>query len=735
MNEQLTKRITAVIMAHGLAMSAGAQSTNTPPVSGDTNATSKLPDVVVKGQQEPEPYKPETLQSPRYTEPLRDVPQTITVVPRAVMEQQGATTLRDVLRNVPGISFQAGEGGVPAGDNLSIRGFSARTDMFVDNVRDFGGYSRDPFNFEQVEVVKGPASSYAGRGSTGGSINLVSKTPQIDPFYAGSFGVGTEDYKRLTLDLNQPIDKSPIDGTAMRLNGMWTDSGVANRDVVNNERWGLAPSVAFGVGTPTRVTVSYFHLEQDNIPDYGIPWVPENTGPLARYSDKPAPTDFSNFYGLKDKDFETTRTYIPTALIEHDFNEKFSLRNTTRYGRTDRDSVITAPRFRDLDPTTNSVQYGNSINRQNQSRDMVDTIFANQTDFTSRFDTWKFGHTLVTSLEYAHESSLNYTRTGAVSQTTLQNPNHSEAYPFEIRRNGVRAETVADSFAVSMFDTIKFSEHWQAQGGLRWDYFNAEFQSVTNNRPRMDELSRTDHMLSWRGGLVYKPIKEGSIYAAYGTSFNPSAEGLTLANTASALNNFKTDPEESRTFELGTKWDLLENHLSLSLAVFRTEKTDARTEDPADTGDIVVLDGEQRVDGIELGVAGRITDKWQVFGGYAHMRSKITESNNPDEVGNELSNTPENTFSLWTTYDLPYNFQVGAGAQYTDSRFSSNANTREAPSYVLFDAMAAWNVSKNFSLRLNVYNLADEEYIDRVGGGHFVPGPGRSGILTANLTF
>src|SRR5688500_13838016 len=209
------------------------------------------------------------------------------------MEQQNVTTLRDVLRNVPGISYQAGEGGVPAGDNLSIRGFSARTDIFVDNVRDFGGYSRDPFNLEQVEVAKGPASSYAGRGSTGGSINLVSKRPTLDPFYAGSFGVGTEDYKRLTLDLNQPITGSPVDGTALRLNGMWTDSGVSDRDVVNNERWGIAPSVAFGLGTPTRLTLSYFHLEQDNIPDYGIPWVPANTNAfLRRYSNQAKPVDF-----------------------------------------------------------------------------------------------------------------------------------------------------------------------------------------------------------------------------------------------------------------------------------------------------------------------------------------------------------------------------------------------------------------------------------------------------------
>ena len=722
-------------MAHGLALSAGAQSTNNPPAAGATNAPAKLPDVIVKGQQEQaDPYKSDAVQSPRYTEPLRDIPQTITVVPRAIIEQQNATTLRDVLRNVPGISYQAGEGGVPAGDNLSIRGFNARTDIFVDGIRDFGGYSRDPFNTEQVEVMKGPGSTFAGRGSSGGIVNLVSKRPAIDPFYAGSFGVGTDDYKRLTLDLNQPIEKSPIAGTALRLNGMWTEGDVPDRDVVHNERWGIAPALTFGLGTPTRATFSYSYLEQDNIPDYGIPWVPTNSGPLAAYGDKPAPVDFENFYGLKARDFEETRTHIPTALIEHDFSERFSLRNITGYGRTDRDSVITAPRFVDLDPTA-GVSHGNLVNRQLQSRDQKDTVFANYLDFTSRVDTWRINHTIVSTIEYAHESSKNYARTGAVSRTTLFNPNPSDPYPSDVRRNGIRASAKADSFALALFDTIKLTEQWQVQGGLRWDYFKTEFDNVTNNVPRMEELSRTDHELNWRAGIVYKPRPNGSIYGAYGTSFNPSAEGLTLGNAANSANNVELDPEESQTFEVGTKWDLYENRLSLSLAIFRTEKTNARTEDPADANDVVVLDGEQRVDGVEVGAAGRITEKWQVFGGYAFMDSEIKDSNNPLEVGNELANTPNHTFSLWTTYQLPWNLEVGGGAQYKSSRYSSNLNNREADGYVTFDAMAGWNVSKNFGLRLNVYNLTDEEYIDQVGGGHFVPGAGISATLTATLRF
>ncbi len=742
MNDPLAKQLTAVIVAHGLALAAHAQTA--PAAPGGTNHPAKLPDVTVKGQQDQAtPYKPDAMQSPKYTEPLRDVPQTVTVVPRAVIEQQNATTLRDVLRNVPGISYQAGEGGVPAGDNLSIRGFSARTDLFVDNVRDFGGYSRDAFNLEQVEVSKGPASSYAGRGSTGGSVNLASKTPHLAPVYSGSAGLGSADYKRLTLDVNQPITNSPIPGTAVRLNGVWTESEIAGRDVVKDERWGIAPSLAFGLGTPTRVKLSYFHLDQDNLPGYGIPWVPTNSGPLAAYGNQPAPVAHANFYGLKS-DFEKTRTDIPTALIEHDFNEDLRLRNLTRYGQNDRDSVYTSPRFRNA--TTSP-----DINRQFQSRDQVDTLLANQTDLTTKFDTWKLNHTVVTSLEYTHENSRNHARavhtngvaitgnapTAPFAELFDPSPNVSRFGP--ILRTGALAEAKSDSVAVSLFDTIKLGDKWQLTGGVRFDHFELDYQSLAPNGAATNgtPLARTDDLASGRAGIIYKPLPHGSLYAAYGTSFNPSGEGLTLAtNTTAAAANFETDPEESRSFEIGTKWDLFDNRLALGLALFRTEKFNARTEDPVDPSDTLVLNGKQRVDGVELSAAGSLTREWMVFAGYAHMISEIVESNDPNEEGNELSNTPKNTFSLWTTYQLPWNFELGGGGQFVDSRSSANgANRREAPDYWLFDATLAYHVNKNFSLRLNVMNLADERYIDRVGGGHFIPGAGRSGVLTASFTF
>ena len=724
----------AVVNAIMLAGAAHAQSTNASSSAVSTNSAAKLPDVVVSGQQETGSYKPEAVASPKFTEPVLNVPQSVTIVPQSVFEEQGATSLRDVLRNVPGISIQAGEGGVPAGDNLSIRGFNARTDLFIDGVRDIGGYSRDPFNFEQVEVFKGPASVYSGRGSTGGSINLVSKTPQLKPFYEGSLGLGSDEYKRATFDINQPLNDFPLDGTSFRLNGLYHGADTPGRDVASNERWGVAPSISIGLGTQTRATVSYFHLDQDNIPDYGIPWGVTNNAAIPTFANQAPPVDFSNFYGLKARDYEKITTDIVTGEIEHDFNEKISLRNITRYGVTDRDSIITSPRFLDLSPAPGN-QYGSRIRRSDwKSRDQTDDLFANVTDLTSHFQTGPAEHTLVTGLEYDHETSKNYNRdkTGPDSpDTDLFFPNPDDPYTEAIMRDGARVQSRADTFAVYAFDTIELSEKWQLSGGLRWEQFDLDFTSIdkTGAYTGGTPVSRTDDMLSGRGGVVFKPIPKGSLYAAYGNSFNPSAEGLTLNSNLATV-----DPEESQTFEVGTKWEFFDRKLLLSGAVFRTEKSNARTEDPVTS--VVDVTGEQRVDGFEVGVAGSITDEWRVFGGYTFLDSEITKSpNNPVEVGRRLSNTPQHSFSLWTTYQLPWHFEVGAGANYVGERNSTGSTPRTAPGYWVGDAMVAYNPSKHVSFRLNIYNLTDEDYIDRVGGGHFIPGAGRSAVLSANFKF
>lgn len=723
-------------MAHGLAAQTQGQSQAQPSASGaSTNSPTQLPEVLVRGAQD-SGYKPEAVSSPRYTEPLRDIPQTIAVVPRAVLEAQGATSLRDVLRNVPGISLQAGEGGggLP-GDNLSIRGFNARSDVFIDGIRDFGAYSRDPFNLEQVEVSKGPTSATAGRGATGGSINLVTKSPRLNPIYGGSFGLGSANYKRATIDINQPLKEAGLESAAIRLNGLWHDAGVPGRNVIEERRWAINPSVAFGLGTPTRVTVDFIHMEQENLPQYGIPWVPAgNTNAvLSQYINKAPPVDFSNFYGLEDYDYEDIRNDIVTARVDHDFSESLWLRNAFRYGNTYRDHAITAPRFVDLDPGSATVT-DTLVNRQLQRRELEHEAFVNVTDLNFDFETGPIQHSLAAGLELALEDQRNRNSAQATNQppTDIFRPVAS-AQPLGPMPGitGIPNDARAITVAPYVFDTLKFGEHWQLTGGFRFDYVDSEFKGGTNR------LDRTDEMLSWRAGVVYKPRENGSIYFGYGTSFTPS---IAAGNVGLALgaNDVDLEPEESRSFELGTKWDLFNQRLSVGAAVFRTEKTNARTAGVNAGDPPLVLDGEQIVQGVEFTVAGSLTENWRVFGGYTFMDSEIKQSNTAAEVGAEFGNTPEHSFSLWTTYTLPWNLEVGVGAQYVGDRFNSasgNATARTAPDYLLYDAMLGYRVNENVSLRLNVYNLTDKEYIERVGGGHFIPGTGRFAMVTASFQF
>jgi catecholate siderophore receptor len=666
------------------------------------------------------------LSSPKQPGLLREIPQTITVIPSSVIQEQNATSLRDVLRNVPGITMQAGEGGVPAGDNLSIRGFSARTDFFIDGVRDFGGYARDPYNVEQVEVSKGPASAFVGRGSTGGSINLVTKAPQGAPLRAATLGAGNESYKRGTADLNQPLDVIGMGNAAFRLNAMWTNAGTPGRGPVENSRWGLSPSLAFGIGRPLRVLLNYSHLDQDNLPDYGLPWVPANTGPLAEYSGMRPPVDHDNFYGLRARDYENTNTDVSTAQVDLDVSPALTLRNHLRYGRTYRDSVITAPRFANIDSPAAYTQ----VNRNLQSRDMTDTILSNQTSLSARFRTGSVAHSLSAGVEVAREGSENFLRTGpAAPVADLFEPDFDQPYPGPVTRTGAVNDGEARSAAAYVFDTIGLGDRLDLLAGLRYDHFGVEYTSRAADSV-VTPFERDDGLLSWRAAAVYKPSPRGSVYAGASSSFNPSAEGLSLSAATVAL-----DPEETRTYEVGAKWDLTSGgRLSLTAALFRTEKTNARTPglDPGDPP--TVLAGEQRVDGVELSALGRL-GRVSVIAGYSHMDSEIEASNTAAETGNALAQVPENTFNLWLTLNAPSRLTLGGGVQYMDSVFRNALNTLQAPSYWLIRATAAYELNTHLTLRLNGDNLADVDYVDRVGGGHYIPGPARQVMLSADVRF
>ena len=657
------------------------------------------------------------LSSTKYTEPLRDIPQTIIVIPKEIIEKQGATTLRDVLTNVPGLTMTAGEGGAPAGDNLTLRGFSARNDIFVDGVRDLGPQSRDPFNLEQVEIVKGPGSAYVGRGSTGGTINLISKAPSLRPAYGLTLSFGSDRTKRVTGDLNIPLEKMGFgEHASLRLNFMGHASRGPGREAVENERWGVAPSLALGLGTPTRMVFSYFKLKQDNTSDYGIPWVPVTNNVLVAFRDRPAPVPRNTFYGLKSRDFEKLDADLATVRFERDIDEKITLRNQFRFGRSTRDSMATPPRFASNNSTV--------INREMRSWITQDDIWDNQTDLRANFSTGSIDHSIVGGIALTRENNIRKTRTAVGMPTTLFNPNPNDLFPSPIILSPIVGDVTGNSAAVYLFDTAKLNEKWEVNGGARWDYFDADGVTTTGA-----EVSRIDRMFSYRAGLVFKPKSIGSIYAAYGTSLNPSLEGLSYGTANTAI-----DPEKTNNFELGSKWDLLNQRLSITGAVFHIAKTNARTPGLLPGEPVQVLQGEQRVAGVEFGASGRITRDWSIFGGYTFLDSKIVDSNIPAEVGKEIINTPRNSLSVWTTYRV-WKIDLGGSTRYVGRRFGNNINTRFADGYWSIDAMASYPLRDNIDLRLNITNLTDKYYFDRLGGGHLVPGPARSVLLSTNFRF
>jgi catecholate siderophore receptor len=652
--------------------------------------------------------------SPKFTEAVRDTPQTISVVGPEIMEEQATSTLRDALRNVAGLSIAAGEGGAQ-GDNLTLRGFTARNDIYIDGMRDFGSYYRDPFDLQQVEVLKGPSSSEFGRGSTGGVVNQTSKQPALQPFVGADLFLGTAQNYRVTADVTQPLPNI-ADGAAFQVAVMGNDGHVAGRDVAENRRWGVAPSIGFGLDGPTRLTLAYFHLTAKDVPDYGIPW----------YFNQPAPVTRSNYYGFEDGSFLDTSADMGTLRFEHDFSGALSVRDQARYARYTRDARITEARLpASATPETPLDQI--DVTRNQIAVDSTETFLQNQLDATVHFTTGALEHTLVSGIEFGRETSdptrLTYS---GVPTTSLLHPDPTDPFAGTSVVT-TRVETTSDTFAAYALDTVSIGK-FQVTGGFRWDRFSTDYSQFVAPVLR---LSRVDDMPNWRAAIVCKPRAEGTIYFDAGTSSNPSAETLSLSSA-----NVNLDPEKNRTYEVGTKWDLDRGRISASLALFHTEKLNAREPDPNDPA-VNVLAGKQRVNGVEVELAGRITDGWRANLSYAFLDAKLVESQYyPQAVGARLANVPENTFRIWNVFSLPWSIDLGAGANYVGSRTASSTVPndpatgllKEAPGYWTFDAMIRRPLTPAVDLQLNVTNLGNTTYYDQLHPAHIVPGAGRSAV-------
>ena len=704
---------------------------------------------------------------PTFVAPLVDTPRSVTVIPQQIIEQTAATSLQDILRTSPGITFGAGEGGQPLADRPFIRGQASGNNIFVDGIRDTGGQQREVFNLEQVEVIKGPDSVYSGRGSGGGSINLGSKAPRLQNFVHSSVGAGTDNYVRGTVDANWQVSST----AAMRLNLMVGQGDVAGRDSVDFDKWGVGAAIAAGLGTPTTVTASYYHLDSDQMPDYGIPLYTKLAGANGPRPDASGILDvpYDSFYGLKARDYLNNTVDTLTLDIEHRFSDALALRNVTRYSQTLNDYVVTNPGDGGTAQNIGGVWW---MKRGLKSRWNPAETLANVTDLHGSFLTGAIKHNFDVGLELSREKNRNAgynvtTLTGTACPapltgldcTQVYNPNPNDPWTGTITRGNVNHNTT-DTIGVYAFDSMAFGEKWILNLGLRWDDYSVEGADWVNVGtpavPTLTPRSGDWDFVNYQVGLVYKPTTNSSIYASYATSSTPptisagdqnNGSGLGTGNLATEL----LDPEETQSFEIGAKANLFGDRLALSGALFHLTRKDAQI--LIEPGKYEQA-GEAEVNGLELGISGNITSKWQVFGGYTWMDSELTRAavivsgtppvatRNPIE-GQQLANTPEHTASLFTTYRVMPKLSLGGGVYYVGKSWGGNqggagggANRIYAPDYTRVDLFASYDLNDRAALQLNVQNVGDEEYIMRTNGVHHADvAPGRSAILTLNLRY
>lgn len=716
----------------------------------------------------------------KFTEPLIETPQSVSVVPQFVIQDQADSSLRDTLRNVPGISLAAGEAGAQ-GDNLTIRGFTARNDVFLDGIRDFGSYYRDSFDYEQVDVLEGPAGIQFGRGSTGGAVNQESKVPTTEKFENVGAQFGTDLTRRFTADLNSPL-AGRFGGTAFRLNVMGDEAGVAGRDAAEIRRFGVAPSVSFGLNTKTVATLNYVHLREDDTPDYGVPWL----------FNKPAPVDRHSYFGFPEENYLRTSDDIMTLRVEHDFSPALNLHTVARAANYPREAQITEPQICSnasisvpvgsvvaslptlaYNPTISCPYTINTpadeitqVNRNQIQTSSVEGILWDQTELAARFTSLGVKHDLTAGVEGGQEVSnpkrYSYTINGinTVPDTTLLDPNETQPFSGTGYITSI-VHTKSDSVSIYFIDTAKLGRLFELSGGVRWDRFNTHYNLYQPPPPAggtvtapVPPIRRLDQQPSYRAALVYKPSTHGSLYFDYGTSWDPDAESLSLSV---GLVNGNVAPEENTSYEAGAKWSFLDQRLLVEGAWYRTEKDNAHETSPTNSNNIVAA-GNQLVQGAQFSMVGRLGEGMDLVIGYAYLDSTVLSSKFfPTSVGYQLANVPRQTFNLFLTHRLPQRLNAGLGTNYVAPRTASSTvpyvptglapnpngpgyivtsvGMKQVPGYWAFSAMLKRPIAENLELQANINNILNRYFIDLPHPSHLIPGAGASALIGINLRF
>jgi catecholate siderophore receptor len=654
---------------------------------------------------------------------VHDTPQSVSIIDEKAIQDQAFTRLEDALKTVPGITLNVGEGAA-RGDTVNLRGFSAFNDFFLDGIRDAAVYDRDSFNLEQIEVVKGPSAVLFGRGSTGGVINQVSKAAQLSAFTHVTIEGGTNTEGRGTADVNMPIASD----TAIRLNVMGETSEVTDRDDVKNKRWGFAPTITWGIDKPDTITLAYLHQEENNRPDVGIPFL----------NGQPAPVNRQGDYGLLD-DNQTANDDIVTLRAKHDFNETLTISDTARYANYQYGYFFAAPNFGKEVITAATPLSAILVGRDAPSSSGTQTNLDNQTDVTWRVRTGFVAQKIVAGAELSRET-YDLTRYANpfntnniwVPETPLLSPNPNTALPNEPASS--IGKTTAFSQAFYLTDTISLGNYVDVIAGVRHDRFDATYNALTVATRTVSNLDHTDNLWSPRAAIVVKPTEEQSYYVSYGTSFDPSAEALSL--TAKTAN---LGPVKAKTYEVGGKIDWLDGRLNSTGALFNTEVDNAQTNDP-DNPTLTVLNGDQRVRGAEFGLNGYLTDHWEISAAYTYLDGVTLSSGTAAYVGKQMPNVAKNSANLWTEYEITDQFEAGAGFTYLGHRFADSGQVANLPSYVVWNAMASYKINDQIKVQVNGLNLLDKTYYSgsyytSAAENHVIPGAGRTVKFSTALAF
>lgn len=732
----------------------------------------------------------------KYTQPLLDTPQTVTVITDKLMQEQKATSLAQALKNVPGITMQLGENGNSSeGDAISMRGFSGNNLFMVDGIRNIAPVNRDTFNVESIEVTKGGAGAEIGRGATGGAINLITKEPHKRLERRLTADVDMAGKVRGTADINQPLTNT----TALRLNLLAEQGDIIGRDEVDKSSLGIAPSVTWGLGTNTRITANAELLRQRNTPDGGISTLGmadyhvKNDYQASDMTDLSGVADLTaqqvterlnqagstlnnanrvntkNFYGTND-DFEDVDSQLYGLKIQHDFANGVALTNLTRYSHSQLARQLSAPyqvfadnltisngkvtQIKDLENSLPNDPSSWLIRTIRQGVDRENTTFANQTNLTMLgLQTGDISHDISTGIELIRETQKNRSLANNPSNTYVNvyhpDTNLSQG---QLAHTGASSKGTTNTFASYLFDTIKINDKLQLMAGLRMDSYDSDYTSVTaptaTTTSSTRKISDTDTLWSYKGAILFKPLPHASLYTNYSvTQTPPGSNNFALSTTDTNANtNIQLDPQQTKNWEVGGKWNVLDDKLSLGIAYYdTTHKNELAEEQPKGSGIIYQL-GNRSIKGWELSAQGDITSQWRINAGLQTMKTQIKEGSTGNNAAGAIARwSPELTGTLWTSYDINDKLTLGGGARYigeqkrvVDPQLNqASQNMPIIPSYWVMDLFGSYKINPNLSVDLNLYNVADKRYIETLNnsGNRATLGQPFNAMSTINYQF